>query len=90
LSAALEWRHSGRVWANDVNTEFAPSYQLWAVRAGWRQPLGAWRLEALARIDNLANAHTVGSVIVNESNKRYYEPAPGHSATLAAYLTRSF
>jgi len=38
----------------------------------------------------VANVHTVGSVIVNESNKRYYEPAPGRSATLATYVTRSF
>lgn len=88
--AAVEWRHSGRIWANDVNDEFAPSYQLWALRAGWRQSWGAWRIEALARIDNLANAHAVGSVIVNEGNRRYYEPAPGRSATLATYLTRSF
>jgi len=88
--AGLEWRHSGRVWADDANTEYAASYQLWALRAGWRQHYGAWRLEALARIDNVANVHTVGSVIVNESNKRYYEPAPGRSATLATYVTRSF
>jgi len=88
--AAVEWRHSGRIWANDVNDAFAPSYQLWALRTGWRQQWDAWRLDVLARIDNVANAHTVGSVIVNESNRRYYEPAPGRSATLAAYVTRSF
>jgi iron complex outermembrane receptor protein len=88
--AAVEWRHSGRLWANDVNDAFAPSYQLWALRTGWRQHWGNWRLDVLARIDNVANAHTVGSVIVNESNKRYFEPAPGRSATLAAYVTRSF
>lgn len=87
---AIEWRHSGRLWANDVNDAYAGSYQLWAWRAGWRQGWGAWRVEALARIDNLANAHTVGSVIVNEGNRRYLEPAPGRSATLAAYLTRTF
>jgi iron complex outermembrane receptor protein len=88
--AAIEWRHSGRIWANDVNDAFAPSYQLWALRTGWRRHWDNWRLDLLARIDNVANAHTVGSVIVNESNKRYFEPAPGRSATLAAYVTRSF
>lgn len=88
--AAVEWRHSGRVWANDTNKEFAPSYHLWALRGGWRQNYGQWRVEALARIDNLADAHTVGSVIVNEGNQRYYEPAPGRSLTLATYVTRSF
>jgi iron complex outermembrane receptor protein len=91
--AALEWRHSGRMWANDVNDAYAPSYQLWAVRAGWRQAWQSWpgwHLDVLARIDNLGNAHAVGSVIVNESNRRYFEPAPGRSAMLATYLTRSF
>lgn len=87
---AIEWRHSGRVWANDVNDEYAGSYQLWAWRAGWRQSWGDWKLDALVRVDNVANAHTVGSVIVNEGNRRYYEPAPGRSAMLAAYLTRRF
>jgi iron complex outermembrane receptor protein len=88
--AALEWRHSGRIWANDLNDAYAPSYQLWAVRTGWRRQWTDWRLDLLARIDNLGNAHTIGSVIVNESNRRYFEPAPGRSATLAAYLTRHF
>lgn len=33
------------------------------------------RLELGARVDNLADRHVVGSVIVNESNGRYFEPA---------------
>ena len=36
-----------------------------------------WRLSESLRIDNLANRAYVGSVIVNESNQRYFEPAPG-------------
>ncbi len=88
--AGLEWRHSGRIWANDINDEFAPSSQLWAMRAGWRQTYGQWLVTALARIDNANNAHTVGSVIVNEGSRRYFEPAPGRSATLATYVTRKF
>jgi iron complex outermembrane receptor protein len=88
--AALEWRHSGSVWANDTNTQNAASYQLLSARAGWKRGYGDWRVEALLRVDNLANVHTVGSVIVNEANQRYFEPAPGRSATVAMYLTRVF
>jgi len=29
-----------------------------------------------ARVDNLANHRYVGSVIVNEANSRFFEPAP--------------
>jgi iron complex outermembrane receptor protein len=89
--AALEVRHMGSVWVNDLNTEHAPPSTLWALRATWRQVwAGGWRLDMLTRIDNLANTHAVGSVIVNEGNKRYYEGAPGRSLTLGASLTYSF
>lgn len=88
--AALEARHTGRIWANDTNTESADGYTVWALRAGWTQAFGDWRLNTLARIDNLTNEHVVGSVIVNESNGRYYEPSPGRSALLSVQLTRVF
>lgn len=88
---ALEARHGGRVWANDANTEAAPGYTVWALRAAWTHALAdGWRLSALARIDNLTDEHAVGSVIVNESNGRYHEPAPGRSALLSVQLTRVF
>ena len=31
------------------------------------------------RVDNLADRSYIGSVIVNESNGRFYEPAPGRN-----------
>jgi hypothetical protein len=34
------------------------------------------------RIDNIANTRYVDSVIVNESNMRYYEPDPGQTLLL--------
>ncbi|MFN3915653.1 MAG: TonB-dependent receptor family protein, partial [Aquabacterium sp.] len=47
---ALEWRHQGRLWANDVNDAAAPSSSRWGWRLGWRAvgdtsaPAQAWRL----------------------------------------------
>lgn len=91
---ALELRHSARLWANDVNDAYAPASTVWALRAGWRQVWGqgdqAWRLDTLARIDNLRDAAYVGSVIVNEGNRRYYEAAPGRALMVSATLARSF
>lgn len=91
---ALELRHSARLWANDVNDEFAPASTVWALRAGWRQVWGqgdqAWRLDTLARIDNLCDTAYVGSVIVNEGNRRYYEAAPGRALMVSATLARAF
>ncbi len=36
-------------------------------------------MDLFGRIDNLFDREYVGSVIVNESNGRYYEPAPGRN-----------
>lgn len=88
--SALSWRHSGRIWANDVNDAFAPASGTWSWRAGWRQAWPGWRLDTTLWVDNLADERSVGSVIVNEANRRYFEPAPGRSATVSASLTRVF
>ena len=41
-------------------------------------------------VDNLTDERNVGSVIVNEGSRRYFEPAPGRSATVSATVTRWF
>src|SRR5690606_38576541 len=76
-SLALEGRYQGRLWANDQNSEGVAGSSEWALRLAWQEAWGDWRLKTLARIDNLGDQHRVGSVIVNEGNRRYYEPAPG-------------
>ena len=35
------------------------------------------RARSVARVDNVFDTATIGSVIVNEANGRYFEPAPG-------------
>ena len=50
-----------------------------ALRVGFEHDAGPWRLREFARIDNLFDRRYVGSVIVNESNGRYYEPAAGRA-----------
>jgi len=45
-------------------------------------------LSATARVDNVFDRRYAGSVIVNEGNGRFFEPAPGRSGLLglsAAY-----
>jgi iron complex outermembrane receptor protein len=44
-------------------------------------------LAAYARIDNLSDKHFVGSVIVNQSAAKYYEPSPGRNWILGLRLT---
>lgn len=89
--AALELRRLSQMFVDDRNSEAAEGYTVANLRAGLEQRHDKWTLSQFMRIDNLANARYVGSVIVNEANSRFYEPAPGRNWTLglsAAYRFR--
>jgi iron complex outermembrane receptor protein len=90
LSAALELRAAGQVPANDANTAAAESYEVLNLRGGWRGSVAGWTLDAFVRIENLLDEEYVGSVIVNEANQRYYEPAPERGAFVGVSLRRAF
>ena len=90
LSAALEWRAVSTVFAADDNAAGARSYHLVNLRAGWTHRAGDWQLNPYLRIDNLFDREYVGSVIVNEANKRYFEPAPGRQWALGLNATYRF
>ena len=87
--AALEARYLSRVYVNDLNSDAAPGYAIASATAGYLLRTERWRLSAFVRGDNLFDRRYVGSVIVNEGNSRFFEPAPGRtwlagfSATLA-------
>jgi iron complex outermembrane receptor protein len=80
FSTTMELESRARIYADDRNSAAAPSYWLANVRAGFEQNLKHWRLQEYARLDNLTNRAYVGSVIVNETNSRFFEPAPGRTA----------
>ena len=77
--AGVEARALSRVFVNDTNSDAASSFVTANVSAGYQLPLGAWQLSAFGRVDNVTNRRYVGSVIVNEGNSRYFEPAPGRT-----------
>jgi iron complex outermembrane receptor protein len=76
FSTALEMQSLSQRYANDSNSAEAPGYAAFNWRASYRQQLGGWQLEPFARIDNLTDRKYIGSLIVNDGNNRYYEPAP--------------
>lgn len=75
----LEARHTGRVPVNDANSDFAGAATVLALSLRHDFTRGAWRLQPFVRIDNLTNRRYAGSVIVNEGNGRFFEPAAGRS-----------
>jgi iron complex outermembrane receptor protein len=83
LEIGAEARGQARVAVNDVNGDFAAGHGLVGLRALWRAKLGTGTLELLARVDNLADRRVTGSVIVNEGNQRFFEPAAGRNGLLS-------
>jgi iron complex outermembrane receptor protein len=79
FSAALETRFESRVYVDDPNSDSAPQYFTAAVRTGFDQDFGDLKLHEFIRLDNLMDRKYAGSVIVNESNGRFFEPAPGRA-----------
>jgi len=82
----VEFEGVGAVPVDDRNSAQAPGYLRTGLDLGYGLALGNTRLGLSARLDNLFDRHIVGSVIVNDGNGRYYEPAPGRSLTLGARL----
>ena len=82
LDTGLEMRHTGKVFVDDRNTDTAPKVTVFNLRAALTQSVGKWTFKEFLRIDNLADKDYVGSVIVNEGNGRFFEPAPGRTGLL--------
>lgn len=77
--AGADVRYMSDIQANDANTAQAPSYTVTALNSGYKFVAENWVVDVYTRVDNLFDKEYVGSVIVNESNGRYYEPAPGRN-----------
>ncbi|MFC4929174.1 TonB-dependent receptor family protein [Massilia sp. GCM10023247] len=78
FGAALETLASSKVYAEDANAEQpAPGYAVVNARVQARQSVGPWRFRQFVRLNNMFDRSYVGSVIVGDANRRYYEAAPG-------------
>ncbi len=84
--AALEVRNLSQMYVDDRNSDTAAGYTTTSIRTGIERRTGNWTLSGFARIDNLGNTRYTGSVIVNETNGRFFEPAPGRNWTVGASL----
>ena len=90
--AALRWGDVGQGWharvegvyvgavpVNQLDSEAAPSYAVFNASVGYGFTRGG---RVFLAVDNLADREYAGSIIVNEANRRYYEPAPGRGVTV--------
>lgn len=82
FSTTLDTVGRSRIYVNDRNSDAADGYWVVNLRAGFEQNTAHWRFSEFARLDNLADRTYVGTVIVNETNSRFFEPAPGRTALI--------
>jgi iron complex outermembrane receptor protein len=91
FGAALETVANGKVYAEDANTEQpAPGYAVVNARVQARQAVAGWRFRQFLRLNNLFDRSYVGSVIVGDANRRYYEAAPGRQWMLGVSAQYTF
>ncbi|EIP3193057.1 TonB-dependent receptor [Salmonella enterica] len=88
--AGTDVRYMGDIMANDENTAKAPSYTVVGLNTGYKFNYSQLTVDIFGRVDNLFDKEYIGSVIVNESNGRYYEPAPGRNYGVGINLAWQF
>jgi iron complex outermembrane receptor protein len=75
----LDWRLQSTLYVDDRNTDRAPGYGVLSLAAAHSFSVGERRPRVFARVDNVLDRRYAGSVIVNEANGRFFEPAPGRT-----------
>jgi iron complex outermembrane receptor protein len=75
---------------NDRNTDAAPAWTIANLRVGLEHQVGQWSLRAFARLNNLANVNYSGSVIVGDTNGRYFEPSATRNFLVGVSANASF
>ena len=86
----LEALYRSKVPVNDANSEFAAAYTVFNLVGALVQQGAGWRVSEYVRLDNLTDRNYVGSVIVNEGNRRFYEPSPRRSVAFGVQASLQF
>jgi iron complex outermembrane receptor protein len=79
---AAEALGRAKIYVDDRNSDAAPAYVTANLRISARQATAHARWLETLRIDNVADRRYVGSVIVNETSGRFFEPDPGRTVYL--------
>jgi iron complex outermembrane receptor protein len=84
LDTAVEAIYVDRLYVNDRNVDAAPSYAVMNARIGFSQAVGTATWREFVRVNNLFDRNYAGSVIVGDTNNRFFEPAPGRNWFIGA------
>ncbi|WP_368575211.1 TonB-dependent receptor family protein [Acinetobacter baumannii] len=90
LYGGVDVQYMDKVYVNDTNSDAAPSYSVTSANVGYAWVMGDWKVNSFARVDNLFDKKYAGSVIVNEGNSRYFEPADGRNWSAGLRVIKQF
>ncbi|OEY94211.1 TonB-dependent receptor [Acinetobacter proteolyticus] len=88
--AGADAQYMDKVYVDDVNSDTAPSYTVASIYTGYAWKYADWGINGFARIDNLFDKNYAGSVIVNDSNSRFFEPADGRNWSAGIKVSKQF
>ncbi|EPF69318.1 TonB-dependent receptor [Acinetobacter gyllenbergii] len=88
--AGADAQYMDKVYVDDVNSDTAPSYTVASIYTGYAWKYADWGVNGFARIDNLFDKNYAGSVIVNDSNSRFFEPADGRNWSAGIKVSKQF
>ncbi len=87
LQLSLGAQQRSRIYTADNNQVFAPGYQTWDAGAQGDFAVKTSRIDWWLKLANLTDENYVGSVIVNQSNGRAFEPALGRNFSAGIKLS---
>ncbi|MDV5173147.1 TonB-dependent receptor [Acinetobacter baumannii] len=90
LYGGVDVQYMDKVYVNDTNGDAAPSYSVTSANVGYAWVIGDWKVNSFARVDNLFDKKYAGSVIVNDGNSRYFEPADGRNWSAGLRVIKQF
>ncbi|MFV5363020.1 TonB-dependent receptor [Acinetobacter oleivorans] len=90
LYGGVDVHYMDKVYVNDTNSDAAPSYSVTSANVGYAWVMGDWKVNSFARVDNLFDKNYAGSVIVNDGNGRYFEPADGRNWSAGLRVIKQF
>ncbi|PRD23512.1 UNVERIFIED_CONTAM: yncD [Trichonephila clavipes] len=88
--AGLDTQYMGKIYVDDSNSDAAASYTIASIYTGYAWKYADWGFNSFARVDNLFDKNYAGSVIVNDGNSRFFEPADGRNWSAGISVSKQF
>lgn len=90
FQTAVNAVYNSDVQVDDLNTDKAPSFTVFNLRASLTQQSGKWRVSEYVTLNNVTDVQYIGSVKVNDANSRFFEPAAPYNWVIGVKAAYKF